>query len=72
MQLDINPEETSVNVPTEAMMVSDAKAGLGQLLDALDREAWQFPQDSEWLSAVRAEARTNPETAPKNVFNLLT
>ena len=31
------------------------------MLDALDREPWTFPQDSEWLAQVRAEARTNQE-----------
>ena len=59
VQLDINPEEVGVNVPTEVMMVGDAKATLGQLLDSLDAEPWEFPSDSEWVGAVRAEARTN-------------
>ncbi len=61
VQLDINPEEVGVNVPSEVALVGDAKATLGQLLDALDREPWQFPQDSEWLQSVRKEARTNAE-----------
>ena len=61
IQLDINPEEVGVNVPTEVMMVGDAKATLAQLLDVLDREPWQFPQDSEWLQSVRLEAHNNAE-----------
>ena len=61
IQLDINPEEIGVNVPTEVAMIGDAKATLGQMLDVLDREPWTFPQDSEWLAQVKAEARNNEE-----------
>ena len=61
VQLDSNPEEIGVNVPTEVGLVGDAKVTLGQLLDALDEEPWQFPQDSEWLQTVRSEARKNQE-----------
>ena len=61
IQLDINPEEIGVNVPSEVAMVGDAKATIGQMLDVLDREPWTFPQDSEWLAEVKAEARTNQE-----------
>ena len=61
VQLDFNPEEIGVNVPSEVAMIGDARATLGQLLDALDEEPWQFPQDSEWLNSVRAEARQNAE-----------
>ena len=61
IQLDINPEEIGVNVPSEVAMIGDAKATLGQMLDVLDREPWTFPQDSEWLAQVKAEARTNQE-----------
>ena len=63
VQLDINPEEIGVNVPSEVAMIGDAKATLGQLLDNLDREPWQFPQDSEWLQSVRTQARTNSATS---------
>jgi 2-hydroxyacyl-CoA lyase 1 len=56
VQLDFNPEEVGVNVPTEVMMTGDAKKTLGQLLDVLDRDHWQFPQDSEWLQTVRRGA----------------
>ncbi len=61
IQLDINPEEIGVNVPSEVAMIGDAKATLGQMLDVLDREPWTFPQDSEWLAQVKAESRTNQE-----------
>ncbi|MSQ29734.1 MAG: oxalyl-CoA decarboxylase [Dehalococcoidia bacterium] len=62
VQLDINPEEISVNRPSEVMMVGDAKATLGQMLDVLDRAPWQFPQDAEWLQSVHAEARSNADS----------
>ena len=61
MQLDINGEEIGVNVNTEVGLVGDAKATLGQLLDALDADPWSFPDDSEWTEAVRAEAARNKE-----------
>jgi len=61
VQLDFNPEEIGVNVPTEVGMIGDAKATLQQLLDVLDEDGWQFPQDSEWLQTVRSEARQNAE-----------
>ena len=62
MQLDFNPEEIGVNVPTEVGMIGDAKATLQQLLDVLDEDGWQFPQDSEWLQTVKSEARQNAES----------
>ncbi|GMU41695.1 MAG: oxalyl-CoA decarboxylase [Chloroflexota bacterium] len=61
VQLDFNPEEIGVNVPTEVGMIGDAKATLSQLLDVLDRDGWRFPDDSEWTKAVSAEARQNAE-----------
>src|SRR5690606_18243705 len=48
-------------VPAAAALVGDAKVTLGQILDRLDEEPWQFPQDSEWLQSVKAEARSNEE-----------
>jgi len=62
VQLDFNPEETGVNVPSEVTMIGDAKKTLQQLLDVLDRDGWQYPQDAEWLQAVRAEQRQNSES----------
>ncbi|MBT5775398.1 MAG: oxalyl-CoA decarboxylase [Dehalococcoidia bacterium] len=61
VQLDFNPEEIGVNVPSEVALIGDAKATLGQMLDVLDKDPWQFPQDSEWLQSVKAEARQNAE-----------
>ncbi len=61
VQLDFNPEEIGVNVPAEVGMIGDAKATLQQLLDVLDEDGWQFPQDSEWLQTVRSEARQNAD-----------
>jgi 2-hydroxyacyl-CoA lyase 1 len=61
VQLDFNPEEIGVNVPSEVGMIGDAKATLSQLLDVLDRDGWSFPDDSEWTRTVSAEARQNAE-----------
>jgi 2-hydroxyacyl-CoA lyase 1 len=61
VQLDINPEEIGVNVPAEVGVVGDAKAAIGQLLDVLDRDPWRFPDDSEWVQTVKAEAARNAE-----------
>jgi len=61
VQLDINPDEIGVNVPAEVGLVGDAKATLTQMLDVLEREPWQFPQDSEWIQSVKADARRNGE-----------
>ena len=62
VQLDFNPEEIGVNVATEVALIGDAKLTLGQLIDVLDREQWQFPQDSEWLNEVGEKVRENSET----------
>jgi 2-hydroxyacyl-CoA lyase 1 len=62
IQLDFNPEEIGVNVATEVALVGDAKLTLGQMIDVLDRDPWQFPQDSEWLNEVGAKVRENLET----------
>ena len=61
VQLDLNPEEIGVNVPAEVALVGDAKVALGQMLDVLDREPWEFPEDSEWISSIRAEASRSRE-----------
>ena len=61
IQLDNNPGEIGVNVPAAAALIGDGKVTLGQLLDKLDEQPWQFPQDSEWLQTVRANARENEE-----------
>ena len=67
LQLDFNQEEIGVNVATEVALVGDAKVTLGQLLDVLDREPWQFPQDSEWLQSVSAEKRANQDVVQEMV-----
>jgi 2-hydroxyacyl-CoA lyase 1 len=61
IQLDSNPAEIGVNVPASAALIGDAKVTLGQLLDYLDEHPWQFPQDSEWLQSVKANAHENQE-----------
>ncbi|HIA75404.1 MAG TPA: oxalyl-CoA decarboxylase [Dehalococcoidia bacterium] len=61
IQLDFNPEEIGVNVATEVALIGDAKLTLGQMIDVLDRDQWQFPQDSEWLNEVGAKVRENSE-----------
>ena len=62
VQLDLNPEEIGVNVPAEVGIVGDAKVVLGQMIDVLEREPWEFPQDSEWISSIRAESSRSAET----------
>ena len=62
IQLDFNPEEIGVNVATEVALIGDAKLTLGQMIDVLDRDPWQFPQDSEWLNEVGVKVRENLET----------
>ena len=69
IQLDSNPDEIGVNVPAEVALIGDARVTLGQLLDALDEDPWQFPQDSEWLQTVRSEARGNEEAVAAMVGN---
>lgn len=80
LQLDLNGEEIGVNVPAEVGLVGDAKAVLGQLLDALDADPWRFPDDSEWTQSVRAEASRNQagvdemmkeETTPMGYYRAL-
>jgi len=55
VQLDIEPEEIGTNVPTEAPLIGDAKAIMGQLNAALDADPWEFQDDSEWVQSLRAE-----------------
>ncbi len=61
VQLDFNPEETGVNVPSEVTMVGDAKLTLGQLIETVEQDEWRFPDDSEWVQTVRSEARQSVE-----------
>ena len=55
VQLDIEPEEIGTNIPTEAPLVGDAQAVMGQLNTALDADPWEFSDDSEWVQSLRAE-----------------
>ncbi len=61
IQLDINADEIGVNVPAEIGLVGDAKATLGQLVTVLENDPWKFPQDSEWIQSVKADARQNSD-----------
>ena len=55
IQLDIEPEEIGMNVPTEAPLVGDAQAIMGQLNAALDEEPWEYEDTSEWKASLLAE-----------------
>ena len=55
VQLDIEPEEIGTNVPTEAPLVGDAQAVMGQINGALDAEPWHFEDSAEWLASLNAE-----------------
>ena len=55
VQLDIEPEEIGTNVPTEAPLVGDAQAIMGQLNAALDAEPWQYEDTNEWKASLNAE-----------------
>ena len=61
IQLEIEPEEIGTNVPTEAPLVGDAKAVMGQLNTALEADPWEFEDNSEWTQSLRAETEEKRE-----------
>jgi 2-hydroxyacyl-CoA lyase 1 len=77
IQLDIEPEAISQNVPAEVALVGDGKAIVGQLNRALEGVEWFYPKDAEWHSALAAKAAANAkqiqsmiddESAPTNYY----
>ncbi len=59
IQLDIAADEIGTNVPTEAALVGDAGAVMGQLNDALDAAPWQYAPANDWWVALRAKIAEN-------------
>ncbi len=59
VQLDVAAEEIGTNVPTEAALVGDADAIMGQLNAALDDEPWSFEADSGWWRDLRDKMEEN-------------
>ncbi len=59
IQLDIAADEIGTNVPTEAALVGDAGAVMGQLNDALDAAPWQYAPANDWWVSLRAKIAEN-------------
>ena len=59
IQVDLAAEEIGTNVPTEVALVGDARAITRQLLDALDAEPFQYPEDTPWRSGLREKVEEN-------------
>ncbi|MBI5615765.1 MAG: oxalyl-CoA decarboxylase [Gammaproteobacteria bacterium] len=80
VQLDVAAEEIGTNVPTEAALVGDAGAILGQMNAALAAEPWQFARDSEWWTKLGAsiaqnqrqvEAMMNDDGVPMGYYRVM-
>ena len=61
IKLDIDAAEIGSSVPTEAPLVGDAQAVMGQINAALDADPWQFEDGSEWRASLLAEAERKRE-----------
>ncbi len=59
LQIDIEPEEISTNVPAEAAMVGDAKSVVGQLNAELKSSPWEFPAENDWRVKLAAKCKEN-------------
>lgn len=59
LQIDIEPEEISTNVPAEVAMVGDAKSIVGQLNAELKSSPWAFPAENDWRAALAAKCKEN-------------
>lgn len=62
LQIDIEPEEISTNVVTEAAMVGDAKSIVGQLNAELKSSPWSFSADNDWRAALAKKCKDNIES----------
>ena len=80
IQLDIQPEEVGMNVPTEVALVGDAKAVTGQLNAALAANPWQYPLETTWrtglaqkgaANAASNEASMSDEAVPMGYYRAL-
>ena len=61
IQLDINPEEISTNVPATVGLVGDGKAVVQQLNSALEQRNWFYPEETPWREALSTKAQQNLE-----------
>ena len=59
VQLDIEPESMHQNKPSEACLVGDGKAIVGQLNAALTGRQWFHPEGSPWRQALTKKAAEN-------------
>ena len=59
IQLDINAESISQNVPAEVALVGDGKAIVGQMNKALEGRQWFYPDDTPWKKAIAAKGAEN-------------
>ena len=66
IQLDINAEEMSTNVPTEVALLGDGKAITGQLNTRLKEQPWEYPGETTWWNALKTKVEENAAaTAPQ-------
>ncbi|MDP6606119.1 MAG: thiamine pyrophosphate-binding protein [Dehalococcoidia bacterium] len=80
VQLDIAAEEIGRNVPAEVALVGDGKAVMTQVLQALDDDPWQYPEESTWRTGLASGAEENiaiteammaDDTSPMNYQRVL-
>jgi 2-hydroxyacyl-CoA lyase 1 len=80
IQLDINQEEIGTNVATEVALVGDAKAIVEQLNLSLERNPWQYPQETTWRTgiankisenAASVDEMTHDDSTPMGYYRVL-
>ncbi len=80
IQLDVAAEEIGTNVPTEAALVGDAAAVMGQLCEAIDAEPLRFSSDSPWWGELNqkieenrqlVDAMMNDDSVPMGYYRVL-
>ncbi len=59
IQVDVSAEEIGTNVPAEVGLVGDAKAVVGQLNAALEREPWSHPAETAWRQMLAEAGAAN-------------
>jgi 2-hydroxyacyl-CoA lyase 1 len=80
IQLDVSAEEIGTNVPAHAALVGDAKAVVGQLVQAVDKTRWSYPTETPWRVALASaiesnrasvEAMLNDDAVPMGYYRVL-
>ncbi len=80
LQIDIEPEEISTNVVTEAALVGDAKSIVGQLNAELASNPWSFSAENDWRAALAkkcaeniasTEAMMDDDSTPMGYYHVL-